>query len=567
MMSDNRRAKSEPNRKRMKFKFNHNLRIVTILAFISAVTLFAAAPSSAQLGNDPEKTEFINGHEAVAGEVLVKFRNSATQESLDQVWQAADADVIERVGGAGVYLIHSRSKDTATLVKELSARPDILYAEPNYIFYPTNLPDDPLFPQLWGLQNTGQIIGGVPGTPGADISAVPAWDISTGSRANVVGVVDTGIDYTHPDLAGNVWSAPAEFTVNLGGPPITCPQGTRGFNAITNTCDPRDDNNHGTHVSGTIGADGNNGVGVVGVNWAASIMGLKFLSAGGGGTTANAIKAIEFAIQAKEAFAETGGANVRVLNNSWGGGGFSQALLDEINRANTNDMLFVAAAGNNNRNNDAVPFYPASYNASNVLAVAATTNRDLRSSFSNWGRNTVHLGAPGSSVLSTIRNNGYAFFNGTSMASPHVAGAAALVLSVCSLDTASLKSNLTDNVDLIDSMRDITITGGRLNVNRAILACRPGGGFTLTASPSTVGAGEPVTVTWTAPNGRPETDWVALYRVGDSNFDYIVWEYTGGATSGSFTISAPSEAGQYEFRYLLEDGFTSVTASNVVTVN
>ncbi len=418
------------------------------------------------------KTEFFQGHEVVAQEVLVKFRVTST-EGIRQAEQAEDLDTIRGAGGAGWLLLHSRSKDAATLARDLSSRADVAYVEPNFVVYVSDAPNDPLFPQLWGLQNTGQVILGVPGTPGADISAVPAWTITTGSPLNVVTVVDTGIDYNHPDLVDNVWSAPTDFTVTIGGLTITCAAGTHGFNAITNACDPMDDNNHGTHVSGTIGALGNNNLGVVGVNWTASIMGAKFLNAGGSGTTEGAINAIEFVVQAKAAFADTGAANVRVLSNSWGGGGFSQALLDEINRANDNDMLFVAAAGNNNSNNDAVPFYPASYAAPNIIAVAATTNQDARASFSNFGANSVHLGAPGLNVLSTIRSGNYAYFSGTSMATPHVSGAAALVLSVCALDTTTLEATILSSVDPIDSLNGITITGGRLNVNAAILACSP----------------------------------------------------------------------------------------------
>jgi len=371
------------------------------------------------------KIEFFNGKEVAANEVLVKFRAVPVQAIL-QAEQAAEVDVAVEVGNIGVLRFHSRSKNAAKLVAELSARPDVEYAEPNYILYADLVPNDPRFSELWGLRNTGQPILGTPGTPGADISAVSAWDITTGSRANVVGVVDTGIDYNHPDLAANVWSAPATFTVSIGGQAITCAAGTHGFNAITNTCDPLDNNSHGTHVSGIIGAVGNNGVGVVGVNWIASIMGSKFLDATGNGTTANAINAIEFTIQAKTAFAATAGANVRVLSNSWNGGNFSQALLDEINRANANDMLFVAAAGNNSSNNDVTPFYPSSYNTPNMVAVAATDNTDALASFSNFGATSVHLGAPGVSILSTVTAGGYDYRGGTSMATPHVAGAFAL---------------------------------------------------------------------------------------------------------------------------------------------
>ncbi len=288
----------------------------------------------------------------------------------------------------------------------------------------------------------------------------------------MVGIVDTGIDYTHPDLAANIWTAPSAFSVTIGGVVINCAAGTHGYNAITNTCNPMDDNNHGTHVAGTIGAVGNDGVGVAGVNWKASMMGLKFLDATGNGTMANAIKAMEFAVQAK-AVLGTAVANVRVLSNSWSGSGFSQSLLNQINRTGSADMLFVASAGNSGLNNDAAPSFPASYSAPNIIAVAATNNLDERASFSNYGPATVHLGAPGVAILSTTLNNTYSAFNGTSMAAPHVSGAAALLLSACSLTTAGLKAALLTGVDPIPAMAGVTTTGGRLNVNNAIRACAP----------------------------------------------------------------------------------------------
>src|SRR5262249_15116653 len=200
-------------------------------------------------------------------------------------------------------------------------------------------------------------------------------------------------------------------------------------------------------------------------------------------------------------------ANVRVLSNSWGGGGFSQALLDAINAANSNNMLFVAAAGNNSSNNDTTPFFPANYNAPNVLSVAATDNRDAKASFSNFGSNTVHLGGPGVNVLSTTIGNTYSFFSGTSMATPHVSGAAALVLSVCSLDTAGLKNNLLSNVDLISSLSGITITGGRVKRDKALRACSapPPPNFPLPLQPSsppgTHGGGPPSPLTLNSSGG------------------------------------------------------------------
>jgi len=515
------------------------------------------------------RTESIQGQEAVANEVLVKFQ-TAGLAAIPQVELAEDVDVVEAVGSGDVFLLHSRSKSAATMVAELASRPGLAYVEPNYIVYAIAIPNDPRFGELWGLRNTGQTIQGFSGTSGADISASSAWDVSTGSRANVVTVVDTGIDYTHPDLSANVWSAPATFSVNIGGRSITCPAGSHGFNAITNTCDPADDNNHGSHVSGTVGAVGNNALGVVGVNWTASIMGSKFLDATGTGTTANAINAIEFAVQAKLALGT--GANVRVLSNSWGGGAFSQLLLDEINRANANDMLFVAAAGNDGLNNDATPHYPSSYNAPNVVAVAATDNNDALATFSNFGANSVHLGAPGVDVLSTIIGGTYGYLSGTSMATPHVSGAAALVLSRCALNTANLKTNILNNVDPISSLAGITVTGGRLNVNRAIRACSgpPTPDFSLSAAPpsQTVGPGGTTSYTGTVTPSGGFTGTVTFGVMGLPGGATAIFNPPSVTTSGSttMTVSTSTTTPTGTFRLTISGTSGSLTRTASVSL-
>jgi subtilisin family serine protease len=462
-------------------------RLKAPLALIILLTIFMAPQRSAstqepviQLPGDPVKpmqTVMINGYEAVANEAIVRFSDANVLQletfvnnAISMVSASENHAILP---GLNMYHFRSNTMSTEELVKTLSQTPGVLYAEPNWIQKIQLTPNDPNFGQLWGLNNTGQTVGGVAGTSDADIDAPEAWDISTGSSSIVVGVIDTGVDYNHPDLAANIWSAPASFSVTVGGQTINCPAGSHGYNSITNTCTPLDDNNHGTHCSGTIGGRGNNGTGVAGVNWTTSIMGLKFLSASGSGDTANAIECIDFAIQAKQRFGDQ--ANVRVLSNSWGGGGFSQALQDAITRSMNADMLFAAAAGNSNSNNDLTANYPSNYPVANVLAVAATDNRDNKSSFSSFGATTVDLGAPGSGIVSTVRNGAYASFSGTSMATPHVAGAAALVLSRCNLNTAALKANLMNNVDPISALAGRTVTGGRLNVNRAIRACAGGG--------------------------------------------------------------------------------------------
>ncbi|HJR59053.1 MAG TPA: CARDB domain-containing protein [Vicinamibacterales bacterium] len=440
-----------------------------VLAWVAGLIYFTA-PASMQGPGRPDR-ERVNGREVAAREALVRFRDPVGPALLADLHAQADGERIERIGGTGVLRVRSRSIDAAALVVQLSQRPDVLYAEPNYIVRAFSTPNDASFPQLWGLENIGQAVnGGLPGSAGSDIRAVPAWNLTVGSTAHVVGVIDTGVDYTHPDLAPNMWSAPAAFTVDLGGGGVVrCAAGTHGFNAITRACDPMDDQGHGTHVAGTIGASGNDGIGVVGVNWTTQLMGIKFLDDTGSGTIADAITGIRFAVAARRAF--PGAADVRILSASWGAFEFSQALLDEITAVQAEDMLFVAAAGNNGLNNDVFPMYPASYEAPNIVSVAATTNTNGRAFFSNYGPTTVDLGAPGVDILSTVPGNSYSFASGTSMATPHVSGAAALVLSRCPFDTTALKDALIGTVQPMDALASVTVTGGRLDVNSAIHSC------------------------------------------------------------------------------------------------
>jgi subtilisin family serine protease len=430
--------------------------------------LIAALFFGARTGTVASASSF---HAAFAADqVIVGFTGDATAADRDSALAGVDATGDQTLDGIGAIVARVRPGTMDRVIASLKKHSKVRYAEPNYLVHaiaPKAKPsaliaNDPRFSELWGLKNTGQVILGTAGTAGADISAETAWNTTTGSASVIVGVVDTGIDYAHPDLAANVWSNPG-----VAG----CPAGTHGYNAIARTCDPMDDHYHGTHVSGTIGAVGNNGIGVVGVNWTVKLMGLKFLNASGSGTTADAISAIDFAVNAKIA-----GQNVRVLSNSWGGGAFSQAMLDVINRANANNILFVAAAGNDGFNNDVTPHYPSSYNTPNMVAVAATDNRDGTPTWTNYGATSVHLGAPGVNILSTMPASAYDYLSGTSMATPHVSGVAALVLAVPAYSAstvAQLKARILNNVDLIPSLAGRTTTGGRLNAAKAVGAPGP----------------------------------------------------------------------------------------------
>jgi serine protease len=381
----------------------------------------------------------------IDGTVLVGFQPGTPADERHAIVASVGATDVRTVG-AETHVLHVRQGQMPLKIAALEANPNVRYAEPDYILQadasPSG-PNDPDYSKLWGMKM---------------ISANTAWDSTTGSSSVVVGVVDTGVDYTHPDLAANVWSSPS--TIN------GCAAGTHGYNAITGTCDPMDDNHHGTHVSGTIGAVGNNGIGVIGVSPTVRIMGLKFLDSGGSGTISGAVAATDWAVKAKQA-----GVNVRVLSNSWGGGGFSQALLDEINKAGANDILFVAAAGNNATSNDTTAAYPCSFHTANEICVAATDSHDSLASFSNYGAASVDLAAPGQGILSTVPGGGYDTFSGTSMATPHVSGAAALALSTGYQSVWTLKATILAAVDPLASLAGRVTTGGRLDVCKAIPAC------------------------------------------------------------------------------------------------
>lgn len=499
----------------------------------------------------------VGGHEAIESEVLVQYRTGHDAAALARAARFADLEYAERLNPQGILRLRSRRYGTAELLARLQADPDVEFAEPNYVRYVTVLPNDPSMSSLWGLLNTGVNPVGGGGLAGADIDADSAWNTTTGSRAYVVGVVDTGVDYNHPDLAANMWSAPSAFQVTIGGVTITCQAGTHGFNAIARTCTPMDDHRHGTHVAGTIGAVGNNGVGITGVNWIASMMALKFQGSGGTGYTSDAIAAIEFAIQAKAAFASTGGANVRVLSNSWGGGGYSQALANAVTAANDADILFVAAAGNSAMNNDASPVYPAALTQPNVLTVASSTSADTLSSFSNYGATTVHLAAPGSAILSTTPNNTYTTLQGTSMAAPHVSGAAVLTLARCSLTTAQLRTLLVSTVDLVPAFSGVTSSGGRLNAARAISNCGYPRVSSVELSADRTAPQPPgTTITWTASAAGGQAPYQYQWVV----YDGSAWTaVTGWSTSNAFAWTPTTTFAGYQVAARVRSAWNSGT--------
>ncbi|WP_199756784.1 S8 family serine peptidase [Tautonia sociabilis] len=339
-------------------------------------------------------------------------------------------------------------------IASLRTDPRVLEASPDYVLSLQASPNDPGFTSgaLWGLRNSS--------LPEADIDAESAWNVTTGSADSIVAVIDTGIDVTHPDLAANIWTNPGEIAGNgIDDDGNGYVDDSHGWNFVANSPNVADDHGHGTHVAGTIGAVGNNGIGVVGVNWTVKLMALKFLNASGSGSTSDAIRALDYAVA----------MGAQVSNNSYGGSGFETFFSLAIDRAREAGHIFVAAAGNSGVNVDTNPSYPAAYAQDNVISVAATDRLDQLASWSNYGLQRVDLAAPGVSILSTLPGNRYGNLSGTSMASPHVAGAAAMLWGLHpDWSYQQVIAKLLATVDPVSSVAGKVATGGRLDLGRAI---------------------------------------------------------------------------------------------------
>lgn len=332
--------------------------------------------------------------------LLISYSN-LNSKPAQATLQAAGLKLVEDYEhGAFLIVQPDQGTVTATTVEALMADNAVTFAAPDYLMSVSQFgeaapassggqPNDPMLDRLWGLKNSG---------------AINVWPLVPDSSKIIVGVIDTGVDYRHPDLRDNMWSRAGKY----------------GYDFYEDDDDPLDEQDHGTHVAGTIAGTGNNGVGVVGVTWNAKIMALRFMGPDGSGATSDAVRCIDWGV--------ANGAHI--LCNSWGGPNTSPQLSEAVARAERKGVLFIAAAGNTGgtgSNNDQRPSYPSSLPQANVISVGAIDNNNRRGSFSHYGRQSVDIGAPGVEILSTVRNNGYEAFSGTSMAAPHVAGAAALI--------------------------------------------------------------------------------------------------------------------------------------------
>ncbi|MEC7709239.1 MAG: S8 family serine peptidase, partial [Planctomycetota bacterium] len=364
--------------------------------------------------------------------------------------------------GKSFFRLETSGIDSSDIVEWARNHQDRFLVEPDLPIQVEATSNDPSLWRLYGLNNYGQSGG----TTDADIDAPEAWDITTGSRDVVIGVIDSGVDVTHPDLAANIWVNPGETPNNgIDDDGNGFIDDVNGWDFYDDDNTPNDGNGHGTHVAGTIGAVGNNNLGITGVNWEVSLLPLRFLGNDGSGWTSDAVAAVNYATMLKRYF----GINVVATNNSWGGGGYSRTLDRAIEAANDEGIMFVAAAGNEGNNNDTNPRYPTNYDAPNVISVAALNRNDNLAGFSNYGATTVDVGAPGVSIYSTLPGNSYGSFSGTSMAAPHVAGVVGLLNAAKpGISVTEVSNAILGTVDTLQSLNGKTVSGGRVNAAAAL---------------------------------------------------------------------------------------------------
>lgn len=455
--------------------------LLTTMMILSLGTLFVGSggrvgaqqetvdPTEQPSFQAPEDEEF------VPGRILVKRKAGAPEEKLEALNRDNNARIEDELPEAQVSVVDlPENLPVKAAVERYENSPVVEYAEPDFLVFPDRTPNDPRYPGQWGLNNTGQ----TGGTSDADIDAPEAWEGITGGRT-IVAVIDSGVQTGHRDLKSNIWSNPGETRNGVdddGNGLVDDTNGWDFYNGNRTVYDDPETDSHGTHVAGTVAATGNNDAGVVGVNWRARIMPLKFLGPNGG-SVSDAILALDYAVD----------KGAKISNNSWSFTSDTppQALCDAISDAGSKGHLFVTSAGNGGDDNDtATRDYPSSCESSNIISVAATDDQDQLAGFSNYGAQTVDLGAPGVDVLSTLPENGYGRFSGTSMASPHVAGVAALLKSQTpGLSDEEMKDAILGSVDRKSSLRGKTVTGGRLNATEALGITSTN--ITLNAKPST----------------------------------------------------------------------------------
>ena len=433
-----------------------------LLCVVLAGSFLWASGAVARGASPEEQAASAAGSRFAPDRVLVKAEGGATGSAVEEANRKFGASLRREIPGSDVSVVElPEGLSVEEAIKRYEGTPGVEYAEPDFVMRESAFfPKDPRFKSQYGLHNTGQ----TGGRSDADVDAPEAWSVTAGAPGVVTAVVDSGNYMAHADLKANIWRNPGEVAGNR------IDDDKNGYVDDVNGWDFAHDDNtlyhgydeddHGTHVAGVAAARGNNGVGISGVAWRSRIMPLKYIGPGGGGYTSDAVAAVDYAIRKGAA----------VINISSGCDDcFNQSMLDAMRRADAAGRLVVTTSGNSGRDNDSTQHYPCNYASANIICVAATDNRDALAGFSNYGSSTVDLAAPGVDIPSTVPNNSYASYTGTSQAAPHVAGVAALVKSKYpGITDTSIKSRILRSVDRKTGLSGKTVTGGRLNAARAL---------------------------------------------------------------------------------------------------
>jgi len=519
-----------------------------VVSALLVTTMLLATVSGQQTGSSGD---------FVDGEILVKFSPAANAFQRNAILSNRGATRLRRFNALGIEHVRVQPRlGIAAAIAMFEGVPGVVLAQPNYVrrAIRTTPPDDPLWldQSLWGL---------------AKIGAHSVWsDFTVGDGSVVIANIDTGVDYTHPDLSANMWRNPLETPGNgIDDDGNGYVDDVYGIDTVNHDTNPIDDHGHGTHTSGTAAAAGNNGIGVVGVNWNAKILACKFLSASGSGTDAGAIECFDYIVALKNR-----GENIRVSSNSWGSprgsGPPAVAVQAAIDAAGAAGIINVFGAGNEGTNNDAAPFDPASYTLDSIVSVASSGRNDGRSVFSNYGATSVDLAAPGEDILSTYPGAAYSYASGTSMATPHVAGVAALLAKMDpAISVPAIKSLLLDNVDQSGKWAGRVASGGRLNAFRAASALGPGSNNTppevsITSPIAGATFREPATFTIdaTASDSDGSVQRVTFYANGAP---------IGVATTSPYTVTwTNAPAGSYMLTAVATDDRWATTTSAAVQV-